>query len=87
MKLGEKLVSTTPEGRMNSLAPPPLRVQPLGNTPSNEKPMVTLSPLASGFSGVNTHRPARSSTDGGGSSESFFRGSMGLPFSVHFRLR
>ena len=87
MKLVLKLVSTTPEGRMNSSVPPPLRVQPDGKTPSNEKPIVAVSPVASGLAGVNTHRPARSSTVGGASSASFFIGSMGLPSSVHFTLR
>jgi hypothetical protein len=32
-KLGLKLVSTTPEGRMNSPAPPPFFVAPFGTLP------------------------------------------------------
>ncbi len=53
-KLGLKLVSTTPEGRMNSPVPPPFFVMPCGKEPSNRKPTRRCSPGLSGAGGVNT---------------------------------
>jgi hypothetical protein len=69
-KLGLKLVSTTPDGRMNSPAPPPFFVAPFGTLRCDRKPIVRLAPGARGSSGVNTINLSRSS------------GSYGAPFIV-----
>ncbi len=51
-KLVPKLVSTTPEGTMNSIVPPPFLVIPAGNDPSNWKPSRIVPPGGSGALGV-----------------------------------
>ena len=58
-KAGPKLVRTTPEGRMNSLLPPPRFEMPAGIAPAKMKPSRAFAPVASGAGGVNTYSPAR----------------------------
>jgi len=53
-KLGWKLVSTTPEGSMNSLAPPPLSETPSGRVPARSKPTCSSPPGGTGSLGVIT---------------------------------
>ena len=59
--LGRKLVKTTDEGRMNSVAPPPRLLIPRGKVPSCSNPISTFWPGAKvPPGGVNTYRCARS---------------------------
>ena len=51
---GLKLVSTTPEGRMNSMSPPPRLLMPRGKVPRCRNPMRAPWPRSSGRGGVKT---------------------------------
>src|SRR5262245_10215954 len=69
---GTNDVSTTPDGRMNSISDPPFFELPFGSTPVNENPTSTEPPGATGESGVNANSSVR------------FSGLYSFPFIVHF---